>query len=134
MSQNQNLKNLFEGNLKSWPLYSTQKILPSKNRKVFYLGDAFYGFLPTMAQGASQSIEGAFELFTLFKENNKDASNIYFKKRLQRTKLIKKRSDFNFFVFHISNSMIRTIRNAILKRLVKRKDFISSYLGRIYKN
>ena len=134
LSQNHNLKNLFEGNLKSWPLYSTQKILPSKNRKVFYLGDAFYGFLPTMAQGASQSIEGAFELFTLFKENNKDASNIYFKKRLQRTKLIKKRSDFNFFVFHISNSMIRIIRNAILKRLVKRKDFISSYLGRIYKN
>ncbi len=134
LSQNQNLKDFFQGDLKSWPLYITQKILPSKNRKVFYLGDAFYGFLPTMAQGASQSIEGAFELFKLFKENNKDVSNIYFKKRLERTKLIKKRSELNYFVFHISNSMIRKIRNIILKFLVKRKDFISNYLGKVYKN
>ena len=134
LSQNQNLKDLFQDDLKSWPLYSTQKILPSKNKKVFYLGDAFYGFLPTMAQGASQSIEGAFDLFNLLKENNNDASNIYFKKRLERTKLIKRRSNFNLFLFHISNSMIRTIRNAILKRLVKRKDFISNYLGKVYKN
>ncbi len=134
LSQNQNLKDLFQGDLKSWPIYSTQKITPSRNKKVFYLGDAFYGFLPTMAQGASQSIEGAFDLFNLFKENNNDASNIYFKKRLERTKLIKKRSNFNFFAFHISNPIIKTIRNAILKRLVKKKDFISSYLGRVYKN
>ena len=87
-----------------------------------------------MAQGASQSIEGAFELFNLLKENNNDACNIYFKKRLERTKLIKKRSDFNFSAFHITSPMIRMIRNAILKRLVKRKDFISSYLGKVYKN
>ncbi len=80
LNQNQNLKDLFEGSLKSWPLYTREKILPSTNKKVFYLGDAFYGFLPTMAQGASQSIEGAFELFNLFRENNNDANNIYFKK------------------------------------------------------
>tara|TARA_B100000579_G_scaffold137738_1_gene111834 strand:- start:837 stop:1967 length:1131 start_codon:yes stop_codon:yes gene_type:complete len=133
-SQNQNLKNLFQGDLKSWPLYSTQKIAPSSNKKVFYLGDAFYGFLPTMAQGASQSIEGAFELFNLLRENNSDACNVYFKKRLERTKLIKKRSDFNFSAFHISNPIIRIIRNVILKNLIKKKDFVSSYLGKVYKN
>ncbi len=134
LSQNKNLKDLFQGNLKSWPLYSTGKILPSNNKKVFYLGDAFHGFSPTMAQGASQSIEGAFQLFNLFKENNKNAHNIYFKKRLERTKLIKKRSDLNFFVFHISIPLIKKIRNAILKRLIKREDFINSYLGKVYKN
>ena len=134
LSQNQDLKDLFQGDLKSWDLYSTQRTFPSSNKKVFYLGDAFYGFLPTMAQGGSQAIEGAFELFNLFKENNNDMSNIYFRTRSERTKLIKKRSDFNFFAFHISNPIIKAIRNAILKRLVKRKDFISSYLGRVYKN
>ena len=134
LSQNQDLKDLFQGDLKSWDLYSTQRIFSSSNKKVFYLGDAFYGFLPTMAQGGSQAIEGAFELFNLFKENNNDMSNIYFRTRSERTKLIKKRSDFNFFAFHISNPIIKAIRNAILKRLVKRKDFISSYLGRVYKN
>ena len=134
LSQNQNLKNLFQGDLKSWPLYSTQQIFRSSNKKVFYLGDAFYGFLPTMAQGASQSVEGAFELFNLFKENNNDACNIYFKKRSERIKLIKKRSNLNFFAFHISNPVVKAIRDAILKRLVKRKSFIRSYLGKVYKN
>ena len=67
LSQNPNLKDLFKNDLKSWPLYSTKKILPSSNRKVFYIGDAFNGFLPTLAQGAGQSIESAYELFNLIK-------------------------------------------------------------------
>ena len=87
-----------------------------------------------MAQGGSQAIEGAFELFNLFKENNNDMSNIYFRTRSERTKLIKKRSDFNFFAFHISNSIIRALRNIILKKLVKSRTFINSYLGQVYKN
>ena len=131
-SQNLNLKDLFQGDLKSWPLYSMNTAPPSSNKKVFYLGDAFHGLLPTMAQGASQSIEGAYDLFNLIKENNKDAHNIYFKNRLTRLKTIKRRSNFNFFVFHISNSLIQKVRNIILKCLVKNKKFISRYLGEVY--
>ena len=108
--------------------------LPSSNKKVFYLGDAFHGFLPTMAQGASQSIEGAYELFNLLKEDNEKMHNIYFKNRLRKVKSIKKRSDFNFFAFHISNPLIKKIRNKILKRLVKSEIFINNYLGEIHKN
>jgi salicylate hydroxylase len=134
LSQNSNLSDLFQGDLKSWPLYSTNTIVPSSNKKVFYLGDAFHGFLPTMAQGASQSIEGAYELFNLLKSNNKDACNIYFKNRSKKVKIIKKRSDLNFFAFHISNLFIKKFRNIILKKLVKSKSFINSYLGEIYKN
>jgi salicylate hydroxylase len=134
LSQNSNLKVLFKDDLKTWPLYSTKNILPSSNKKVFYLGDAFHGFLPTMAQGASQSIESAYELFNLLKENNEDIHNIYFKERSKRAKIIKKRSDFNFFVFHISNPIIKIFRNTILKHLVKNKNFISNYLGKVYKN
>ncbi len=134
ISQNSNLKNLFQNNFQSWPLYSTQKILPSTNKKIFYLGDAFHGLLPTMAQGASQSIEGAFELFNLLKDNNNNAHNIYFENRSQRVRLIKKRSNFNFFAFHISNPIIKILRNFFLKRLVKSKIFINNYLGEVYKN
>ena len=134
LSQNSNLKDLFQGDLRSWPLYASNTALPSSNKKVFYLGDAFYGMLPTMAQGASQSIEGAYNLFNLLKENNKDAHNIYFKNRLTRMKTIQKRSSFNFFVFHISNPLLKKVRNMILKRLVKNKRFIDSYLGEVYKN
>ena len=57
IAQNSNLEKVFEGDLKSWPLYFTPQILPSTNSKVFYIGDAFNGFLPTLAQGAGQSID-----------------------------------------------------------------------------
>tara|TARA_A100001015_G_scaffold316424_1_gene430668 strand:- start:532 stop:1665 length:1134 start_codon:yes stop_codon:yes gene_type:complete len=134
ISQNTNLKDLFQGDLKSWPLYSTKSVLPSSNQKVFYLGDAFHGFLPTMAQGASQSIEGAYELFTLLNKNNPNVQSIYFKKRLRRVKIIKRRTDFNFFIFHISNVILKKIRNVILKRLVKSRRFIKGYLGEVYEN
>jgi len=134
LSQNSNFKDLFQGDLKSWPLYASNTALPSSNKKVFYLGDAFYGLLPTMAQGASQSIEGAYDLFNLLKENNEDVHNIYFKNRLTRVKTIQKRSNFNFFAFHISNQLVKKLRNMILKRLVKNKRFIDSYLGEVYKN
>ena len=134
ISQNSNLKDLFQGNLKSWPLYSSSTVLPSSNKKVIYLGDAFHGLLPTMAQGASQSIEGAYELFSLLKKDSDNVHDIYFKRRVKRIKILKKRSDLNFFVFHISNLIIKKIRNFILKKLVKSKIFISSYLGEVYKN
>ena len=133
LTQNPNLKDLFLGDLKLWPLYSSNIIIPSPNKNVFYLGDAFHGLLPTMAQGASQSIESAYELFNLLKDNNKNANNIYFKTRSERVKIIKKRSELNFFTFHISNSIIQKMRNIILKYLVKNNNFINSYLGAVYK-
>ena len=65
--------------------------------------------------------------------NNKDLQNEYFKKRLERTNLINKRSKINYFGFHITNPLLKILRNFFLKRLVKNKNFIQSYLGKIYK-
>ena len=133
LSKNKNLENLLKGNLKLWPVYVTEKPIKSIHYNVFYLGDAFYTFAPAFAQGASQSIEAAHELFNLLSENKKNIQNLYFKKRLKRTNQINKRSKFNYFVFHISNSLLEILRNFLLVRLVKNKNFIQSYLGKIYK-
>ncbi len=132
--QNSNLENIFKGDLKSWPLYFTPRILPSTNSKVLYVGDAFNGFLPTLAQGAGQSIESAYELFNLIKEDNSDIQSTYFKQRSMRAKIVRRRSNLNFFIFHFSSSISQKIRNFFLKILIKRKNFISSYLGTVYKN
>ncbi len=134
VSQNPKLNNAFNENLKSWPLYFTPQIIPSNNSKVFYIGDAFNGFLPTLAQGAGQSIESAHELFNLLKEEKADIHKIYFQERSKRAKIIIKRSNFNFFVFHFSSSIMQKIRNFFIKSLVKKNSFISSYLGKVYKN
>ena len=134
ITQNSDLEKIFTGDLKSWPLYFTPKILPSTNSKVFYIGDAFNGFLPTLAQGAGQSIESAYELFNLIEEDKVDIQNTYFQKRSKRAKIVRRRSNINFFVFHFSSLIMQAIRNFFMKFLVKRKSFISSYLGTVYKN
>ena len=134
VTQNSNLEKVFEGDLKSWPLYFTPKIIPSSNSKVFYIGDAFNGFLPTLAQGAGQSIESAHELFNLIKDDKAEIQNTYFKERSRRAKIVKRRSNINFFAFHFSSSIMQTLRNFFMKFLVKRKSFVNSYLGIVYKN
>jgi salicylate hydroxylase len=131
--QNKNLINLFKEDLKSWPIYTSRKAIKSIYKNVFYIGDAFYTFPPTMAQGASQAIESANEIFNLIKNNHEDIENIYFKNRLERTNLVNKRSKFNYFIFHISNRILKNFRNKILKIFIKNKNFINSYLGKIYK-
>ena len=134
LKQNHKLKNIFENEIKTWPLYFSPKIVPSTNRKVFYIGDAFNGFLPTLAQGAGQSIESAYEIFNLLKNDKLDKDNNYFEIRSKRAKIIRSRSNFNFFTFHFSSSIMQKIRNLFLKFLVKRKFFIKRYLGKVYKN
>ena len=133
LKQNPNFKRIFDNEIRSWPLYFTPKILPSNNKKVFYIGDAFNGFLPTLAQGASQSIESAFEIFNLLKDNRL-SSDTYFDLRSKKAIIVRKRSNFNFFAFHLSSYFMQKIRNIFLKFLVKRKIFIEGYLGKVYKN
>ena len=133
LKENKNLANLFQGDIKSWLIYTTSKPIKSIHENILYIGDAFYTFFPTMAQGASQAIESANEIFELISNNYKDIQNKYFKNRVERINLINKRSKFNYFGFHISNSLLKILRNEFLKRLVKNKNFINSYLGKIYK-
>jgi len=130
--ENKNLSNLFNGDLKSWPIYISGKPVKSVYKNVLYIGDAFYTFPPTLAQGASQAIESAKEIFDLMSNNQEDIQNKYFNMRIKKTNLIKKRSQLNYFSFHLSNKFFYTIRNLVLKRLTKNEKFLESYLGVIY--
>ena len=134
LKQNSKLKNIFDNEIKTWPLYFSPKIVPSTNKKVFYIGDAFNGFLPTLAQGAGQSLESAFEIFNLLKNDKLDKVNNYFEIRSKRANIIRNRSNFNFLTFHFSSTIMQNIRNLLLKFLVKRKFFVKRYLGKVYKN
>ena len=132
LSQNKNLANLFGNKLEYWPIYISKKPSKSIFKNLFYIGDAFYTFPPTMAQGASQSIEAANELFNLLSQDNKYASDLFFKKRLERTKIINRRSKLNHYVFHFSNPILKMIRNVFLKVILKNKIFLNNYVGKVY--
>ena len=118
-------------NLKCFPVFITDEILHLNNKNIFTVGDAFFAFPPSFAQGASQSIEGSHELFQNFSINETEK---YFSRRLQKTKMVNKRSKFNQFAFHLSNPLFVLTRNLIMKRLVKNEKFLESYLGKIYDN
>ena len=132
VNENKNLLSLFKRDLKSWSIYTSSKPIKSTLKKVFYIGDAFYTFPPTLAQGASQSIESAYELYDLLIDNKQNIENIYFKKRLQKIIMINNRSRLNYFTFHLSNPVLKFFRNQFLKRLIKNNRFINVYLGKIY--
>ncbi len=101
---------------------------PPKN--IFLVGDAFFAFSPSFAQGASQSIEGANQLHEIIINKKND----FYNTRLDRVKMINRRSDFNQFAFHLSNPIMIFFRNIFLKVLTKNKKFLQSYLGKIYKS
>ena len=75
----------------------------------------------------------ATSLPELFVSLNTDKEINFFKKRVNKLKMINLRSKFNLFAFHLSNPLIIFFRNIFLKRLVKNKKFLEYYLGRIYK-
>ena len=50
LKENKNLVNLFKGDLKSWPIYTSGKPIKSIYKNILYIGDAFYTFPPTMAK------------------------------------------------------------------------------------
>jgi len=116
--------------IKCFPIFVSNKVQIPKIKNVFLTGDAFYSFPPSFAQGASQSIETANELFNDLKNNSKN----YYKTRILKTKQINSRTSVNLFTFHLSNPLNIYFRNIFLKNLTKNKSFLESYLGKIYNN
>ena len=121
------IKNLQD--IKCFPIFVSKEIYHPKNKNIFLIGDAFFAFPPTFAQGASQSIEVANELY----KSLQNESNQFNNERIKRTKMIDKKSKLNYFAFHLSNPLVSYVRDIIMKRLVKNKNFLKNYLGSIYK-
>jgi len=113
-----------------FPIFVSNKFQIPKSKNIFLIGDAFYSFPPSFAQGASQSIETANELFNNLKNNPAN----YYKKRILKTKQIKSRSTLNHFAFHLSNPINVFFRDNFLKFFSKNKNFLENYLGKIYRN
>ena len=124
-----NLVNQVE-KIRCFPIFVSKKFQIPPSNNIFLTGDAFYSFPPSFAQGASQSIEGANDLFNDLDNN----SSNYYKKRILRTKQINFRSKLNHFAFHLSNPFNVFFRNIFLKNLCKNKNFLENYLGKIYNN
>ena len=117
-------------NIKSFPVFVSDKFMKPEEKNIFFAGDALYAFPPSFAQGASQSIEASKEIYEEIENNTYS----YYQKRQKKIKSVNSRSIINNFAFHLSNPLSVLIRNIILKYLSKNKKFLENYLGKIYKN
>ena len=115
-------------NIKSFPVFVSDKFIKPEEKNIFFVGDALYAFPPSFAQGSSQSIEASKEVYEEI-ENN---TNNYYEKRYEKIKSINSRSTLNHFAFHLSNPLTVFARNIVLKYLTKNKKFLENYLGKIY--
>ena len=122
------IKNLKD--IKCFPIFVSSEVFELKNKNTFIIGDAFFALPPTFAQGASQSIEVAHELYKNLENENTQFNS----ERVKRVKMIDMKSKLNYFAFHLTNPLTIWIRNLIIQKLVKNKKFINSYLGKIYKD
>jgi salicylate hydroxylase len=116
-------------NIKYFPVFVSKSYLKPVDN-IFLVGDAFFAFSPSFAQGASQSIESGYELFDNIIKNKED----FYDSRVSKVKMINNRSKINQFAFHLTNPIIIFFRNISLKILTKNKKFLENYLGKIYKN
>ena len=107
-----NLKQKIE-NIKSFPIFISDKFKKPEKRNIFIVGDALYAFPPSFAQGASQSIEASNEVYQEI-ENNTSG---YYQKRYEKIKSVNSRSIINNFAFHLSYPLTIIIRNIVLKYL-----------------
>ncbi len=123
-----NLENLTE--IQAFPVFVSQNLPTINQKNIFFSGDALFAFPPSFAQGASQSIETAQDIF----ESIISGSDNLYKNRISRIHSINWRSKLNHFAFHLSNPINILIRNIILKYLSKNRKFLQSYLGKIYRN
>ena len=117
-------------NIKCFPIFVSSEVYHPANKNTFLIGDAFFTLPPTFAQGASQSIEVAYEIY----KNLEIGINQFNDVRNNRIKMINIKSKFNYFAFHLSNPILIWIRNILMSYLVKNKKFINNYLGKIYKD
>ena len=117
-------------NIKSFPIYVSDKIETYRKKNIYFVGDALFAFPPSFAQGASQSIEASKELYDEIINN----TNNYYKKRAEKLKKVNWRSKLNYFAFHLSNPLTILVRNIFLKYLTKNDKFLEVYLGKIYRN
>ena len=117
-------------NIKSFPVYVSDKIETYRKKNIYFVGDELFAFPPSFAQGASQSIEASKELYDEIINN----TNNYYKKRAEKLKKVNWRSKLNYFAFHLSNPLTILVRNIFLKYLTKNDKFLEVYLGKIYRN
>jgi len=66
---------------KIFPVFISDNFYKLQNNNIHLIGDAFFAFPPSFAQGASQSIEGAYELF---KSIENDTEKNFFKNRVKK--------------------------------------------------
>ncbi|AQX27934.1 MULTISPECIES: FAD-binding protein [unclassified Bartonella] len=117
-----------------WPLFQMKYNRFLGLQQQVFVGDCAHAFLPFAAQGAAMAIEDAATLAEILSLNNlslTEATTLYEKIRRPRVTAVKKRGDFNRFVYHATGP-IAIARNLFMKthtaeNIMSRLDWLYTY-------
>ncbi|AQX18433.1 salicylate hydroxylase [Bartonella sp. A1379B] len=117
-----------------WPLFQMNHNRFLGLQQQVFVGDCAHAFLPFAAQGAAMAIEDAATLAEVLSLDNlslAEATALYEKIRKPRITAVKKRGDFNRFVYHVTGP-IAIARNFFMKihtpeNIMSRLDWLYSY-------
>ena len=119
------------------PIYLYKELVKMHNQGLSFSNvvtfnlDEYYPMDPKAIQSYHRFMEEHFFDKVDQIENNRDD---YYEKRIKKLKSVNWRSKLNYFSFHLSNPIVTSFRNFILKILVKNNKFLDNYLGKIYRD
>ncbi len=113
-----------------WPIYYHRQFFFGKEN-IFFIGDSAHAIVPFQAQGAAQAIEDAYCLALMFK-NKIFSLNQFKNQRISRISMIASKSFNNLFIYHLSNVVLKKLRNLVIKIIINNKVFYNFILGKIY--
>lgn len=98
-----------------WPLYQVSDGAWQDGHFTALVGDAAHAMMPFSAQGAAMAIEDAYELAERVSicDDLPAALHAYERSRKHRTALVRRRGDFNRFVYH-ARGPVRVARDFVL--------------------
>lgn len=99
-----------------WPLFEIRSTCFTAGRKTALIGDAAHAMTPHAAQGAAMAIEDACALAVCFENSDgkpERALQMFDARRTPRIARVRKRGDFNRFVYH-AKGPVRMARDLVL--------------------
>lgn len=120
--------------LGQWPIHQMSDGTWSNGRNIVMVGDSAHAMMPFAAQGAAMAIEDGYLLAKRIADNLDNqvlALKTFEQDRKSRIKAVKKRTNFNKFVYH-ANGPIRWGRDLVLSQrspqsLAKDLDWLYSW-------
>jgi 2-polyprenyl-6-methoxyphenol hydroxylase-like FAD-dependent oxidoreductase len=102
-----------------WGIYKRRDVNKLFVKNITFLGDAAHPIVPFLGQGGCMALEDAYIFGKLLIKNREDithAQREYKRLRAPRLRMVKRMSETQGYLYHLSNPFITSIRNFLMRK------------------